>query len=168
MIRQLLCKLFPQTIEQIKKESQSFGYSQRQNEDWENRKKIKQIEAEQFQEDGPVITLANEWLNPTIGNIVEIHNEKGLLYGIYDYISKQVIYTTNTPLIFSMQKLKMLGKLTPDEICCLFYEGRTYNTSFHKNKNCMNSETRGFTNYDDWVKKLTENNFFIDFPQFKE
>lgn len=168
MIHQLLCKIFPKTIEQIQKKSQSAGYIQHQEESWKENQKIKLFEAEKLQSSGPVITLVNEWLNPSIGNIVEIHNDKGIMYGIYDYLSTEVLYTTNTPFIFSMQKLKILGKLNPDEICCLFYEGKGYNTNFHKTKDCMDSKERGFTNYDDWIEKLTKNNFFIDYPQFKE
>lgn len=168
MIQKLLSKLFPKTIQQIQTQSYNLGYSKHQDFDLAERKQIKLIEAEQFKEDGPVIVLANEWLNPTIGNIVEIYNDKGLMYGIYDYISDETIYSTSTPLIFSMQKLQMLGKLTPDEICCLFYEGRHHNTSFHKNKDCMDSQERGFTNYDDWIEKLTKNDFFVDHPQFQQ
>ena len=135
----------------------------RQNE---AQKRSRIIQAESFL-DAPIITLSNEWNNPLVGKIVSIYTDKGSpLYTIHDYISNTERCTLVTPFEFSMQKLQMIGKLNPDEICCLFYEGRSHHGTFRKHKTYGKFNDFAFTHYDDWMEKLTQNGFFDTFGDF--
>lgn len=166
MLFNVFSKIFAKKIENLNKMYAIELLEKHKKEEAENRAKYRLMEIEIFL-GAPVIALSNEWNEPIIGEIVAIDAGKGSPWITYkNYITGKESYTMVTPFAFSMQKLKMLGKLNPDEICCLFYEGRSHHGEFKKHKTYGSAKKNEFTNYETWIKNLTKNGFFEKFGDF--
>lgn len=166
--KDLLRKLFPSTIQNIENQAISKGYYKAMDERRESGQQIVDIQA-QLLMNIPIIVLTNEWNNPIVGEVIHFDSGKGSpLYYIFDYISNEETCCLSTPIEFSQQKMKIIGKLNPDEICCLFYEGRSHFGDFHKHPTYGKIDKNPFTNYEDWMMKLQTNGFYDRFGTFLE
>lgn len=172
MIKLIVKKLFPKTLKELIADETFVALNKAEKERNEERFKINLFELEQMKKNGAVILMCNEWENPMVGDIVsiEVANELGysFMLGIYDYLTKEVRYTTNKPLPFTMQKLKAVDKLNPDDICALFYEGKYLNKEVYKKQYSEYREKNIVrTNFSDWVERLEKNGFFKKYTNIK-
>lgn len=155
-------KYFSKEINSLEIESFNNGIKSEK----ENYFNIRKIEFE-IKKDKPLIILPNEWQNPIVGKFIRTIKENDITngtYEVFDYISNKVVITFANPLVFSEQKLAMFGKLTPDEICTLYFEGRDKVGTFRKHPNYGRDDFI-YTNYDDWKEKLEKNGFYKEFGE---
>lgn len=156
-------------IEKGKKEGVVIGKNEINEERKNESIKSQMFEVSQFIEKTPVIILNNEWCNPVIGDIKSVIYDKGLLYEVYDYLSGEKLFGSSTVMPFTMQKLRAIDKLTPDEIVALFFEGKDSDKIVGKNKHPSGiDEIHHRTGFDDWIKRLDSNGFFTKHNQFKQ
>lgn len=169
IIKEILKKILEKEIKKEKENSFHEGMNQQRNEDRENRIKWSRIEDEELI-GKPVIFKSNEWQELVVGELVEIqypkNEQSSPFYIIKDYIGNDTACTMCRPLPFSRQKLVIMGKLSPDEYCALFYEGKRSFNEFRKHPDYGDESRNTFTNYENWQKKLIENGFYEKFKDF--
>lgn len=142
-------------------------------EDKVERVKILNFEAQRIASSGPVIVLSNEWQNPVIGKVTSFttshwDKEKNIPV-VKDYLTGEVFEEYRTLIPFSMKTLEALGKLNPDDVVSLFYEGKNSNRDVYKKRESVSSdEGKKYTGIDDWLHRMEKANFFIDYPEFKD
>lgn len=132
---------------------------------------MENFEVERYAKCGPVIVLANEWQNPIVGKIIRVDNspfdKKKRIAIIKDYITGDVSECYSTMLPFTMQKLKAIGKMTPDELCSFFFEGRySWNEIYKKQDSALMEDNIKWTNYEDWITRMKANGFFDENEQY--
>lgn len=172
MIKKILLKLLSKDIEKMTTVAFNNGQMTEKMQDRQNRAKFARIAIEDMI-GKPVIILVNEWSNPVVGELIAAHfkNEDSIhpLYEVQNYITGEATCSLCAPLAFSMQKLQALGKMDPDEMVALFHEGKDRFYTYHKHptygKNPEELENF-YTNFDDWMEKLTKNGFFDKFGSF--
>lgn len=166
MIKNILKKFFPKTILEIEEKAKFHENKRISTERNEDYLKSKMFEVTRLV-DKPVIILTNEWQNPVIGKIISVKADGNRVdYKVLDYLTNEVSTSSNTLIPYTYQKLKIFGKITPDEICALFFEGRYSSKEIRKNRDSKYLENKR-TNIEDWLEKLEKNGFFNDFPDEK-
>lgn len=167
MLFNLIKKIFAKEIERLESISATKAVNQYRNESFENKNKFRKAEAEIWI-GKPIIALSNEWNEPIVGELLRIEDFGNGSFGyVYkNYITGKESFTMVNPLAFSEQKLNILGKLNPDEYCCLFYEGVSYFGEFRKHPNYGQKRELEFTNYENWIVQLNKNGFYEKFGEF--
>lgn len=172
MIKKILLKFLSNEVNAIKTKAFNDGKNLAKSEERINRANFAHIEAEMFI-GKPVIILVNEWKNPVIGELVAAHfkdeNTISPLYEVHNYLTNEKTFSLQKPFAFSMQKMIALDKLSPDEACSLFHEGKDRFYTYRKHQTYgkpMSELTCFFTGFNDWMEKLSENGFFTKFASF--
>lgn len=173
MIIKILNLLFPRTMASLEKSATLKGEARGRDNYVREKLEMENFEVERYAKCGPVIILSNEWQNPIVGKIVDVvdspFDSKKRIAIVKDYITGEVVECYNTMMPFTMQKLKAIGKMTPDELCSFFFEGRySWNEIYKKQDSALTQEGAKWTNYADWVSRMRVNSFFEENKQFKE
>lgn len=163
----LIQKIFAKQIKDLESVAASNAVAQYRKESLENKNNFRKIEAEIWL-GKPIIALSNEWNEPIVGELLKIEEFKNNSFGyVYqNYLTGKETFTLVNPFAFSEQKLKILGKLNPDEYCCLFYEGTSHFGEFRKHPNYGKEREQEFTNYENWIIQLNNNGFYEKFGEF--
>lgn len=177
----ILYKLFSEVFKKdIKKSNEEAflsgkldGRKEFHDEDRAERNKILNFELERMAKAGPVIALSNEWQNPVIGKVVNLTvspwDKDKFVPMVKDYLTGNVFEEHRTLIPFSMKTLEAIGKLNPDDIVALFYEGRHSNKDVYKKReNITSSDETNYTDINDWLDRIDKKGFFLDYPEFKD
>lgn len=167
----LIAKLIQTHINKEKEKSflegQVQGANNKENERFNENIEMQLFEVKKHIGKNPVIILNNEWCNPIVAEIKSVEYEKGVVYKVFDYLTGEVMYGSNTVIPFTLQKLKAIGKLNPDEITALFFEGKFGKNEIFKTKNPIGIEDKFYrTNYEDWIEKIKASGFFDKYPEY--
>ncbi len=164
MIKKILLKWLKNDINEMTTEAFNKGQVSQKIMETQRRAEFSRIENKEMI-GKPVIILVNEWTNPVVGELVACHykdeNSYSPLYEVRNYLTNESSFSLSKPMAFSMQKLHALGKIAPDEIVALFYEGKDRFYTYRKNR-----EENFYTGFDDWMEKLSVNGFFDKFGNF--
>lgn len=166
MIKKILLNWLKNDINKLTTDAFNKGKTSQKLIDTQRRAEFSRIESDEML-GKPVIILVNEWTNPVVGELVGCHykdeNSYAPLYEVYNYLTNENSFSLSKPMAFSVQKLHALGKMNPDEIVALFYEGKDRFYTYRKNR-----EENFYTSFDDWMEKLSANGFFEKFGEFLE
>lgn len=167
MLKTLLMKFLKNEIAKEKQVAVNEAVKKAIAERRENEANFRRVVHESYK-GKPIIILTNEWNNPIIGEVIDLEygNGNNPWYVCQDYISGEVCCCLSEPKAFSMQKLQILGKLNPDEICAMYFEGVSYHSTFRKLQSYGKENPNKFTGYEDWMENLTKNGFFERFGDF--
>lgn len=164
MLFKLFSKIFANQIQTYTEEKVRDALIQERKNRMENEESFRQVEAEYYV-GKPIIALSNEWNEPIVGELLRVEGlKRGVIYVYKNYITNEEAYTLVSPMAFSEQKLKVIGKLNPDEICCLLYEGKSSYGEFRKHPTYGKQEVKNmFSNYENWKNNLKINGFYEKF-----
>ena len=151
------------------REGKFVGANNKENERLNENIEIQMFEIKKHIGGNPVIILSNEWCNPIVAEIQSVEYDKGVVYKVFDYLTGEIMYGSNTVMPFTIQKLKAIGKLSPNEIVALFFEGKFGKNEIFKTENPATIDSKFYrTNYIDWIEKMKNNGFFDKYPQYKD
>lgn len=145
-------KFFDKEISSLKNEA----ISKYKSDDSKERKRCKRLELEMML-GKPVISISNEWENPTVGvavDIIEITLAKNPMLLVKDYLTGEVVMPMGWIAPFTQQRLDAFLKLTPFEACSIIYKVSCGDSEFTKNKTGIRDDNEVI------LKKLSDSGFF--------
>ncbi len=167
LLKSWFLKVINKPIMEAENKGKILGRLEFEEERKKENMKINMFEIEKHIGKNPVIVLSNEWCNPIVADIKSVVYENGVVYEVFDYITGETMFGSNTVMPFTIQKLKIVEKLTPDDICAIFFEGKFSGNEIYKKQSTLIEQQFHRTNYDDWIKKMKENGFFDKYPQYQ-
>lgn len=149
-------KIFSKKIENLIEKTKNEGRQEERDYRDEQKKKCLLNELE-LMIGKPVISISNEWNNPTIGfgkRIEFITKAETPVLIVEDYVSGKDMMLLSVPFYFSEQRLFALSKLEPFEICSIIYKNSAWMEPFEKVKSGV------FEGYDVIINRLKQTDFF--------
>lgn len=157
-------KIFSKKIENFIEKTKNEGRQEEKDYRDEQKKKCLLNELE-LMIGKPVISISNEWNNPTIGfgkRIEFITRAKIPVLIIEDYVSGNDMMVLSVPFYFSEQRFNAFAKLDPFELCSIVFKNSAWMEPFEKEKSGT------FDGYDVLLEKLKKTDFFERIEKIKQ
>ncbi len=128
LLKSWFLKVINKPIMEAENKGKILGRLEFEEERKKENMKINMFEIEKHIGKNPVIVLSNEWCNPIVADIKSVVYENGVVYEVFDYITGETMFGSNTVMPFTIQKLKIVEKLTSQGMILPLVTKTAYNT----------------------------------------